>query len=94
MITFIGKENVWYHVKGTDLTTKAKPGRKVEVTYAVSYDYNGGTVIDGKWYVGYEVDPPIVPKGYVLKSLGVGLECNCRPPRATAVLMPENLAKG
>jgi hypothetical protein len=56
--------------------------------YAVSYKYNGGTVIDGKWYEGYEVPPPILPTGYKLVGIGVGLQLNASPPLATARLKP------
>ena len=57
-----------------------------EVQFPVSYRYNGGTIIGGKWYSGYEVPPPIVPSGYKLVSLGVGLQLNSRPPFATMLL--------
>jgi len=56
------------------------------VTYPVSEMFNGGVIIDDEWYNGVEVPPPIVPEGYVLKSIGVGLERNHVPPLATALL--------
>jgi hypothetical protein len=71
-----------------DLTKKAKPGKRVTVHYGTSISYNGGTVIDGKWYAGYEVPDPIVPPGYELVSIGCGLEMNCHPPQATRILQP------
>jgi hypothetical protein len=58
----------------------------VEVTFPVSYRYNGGISIGEDWYPGYEVGAPIVPKGYKLISLGVGLQLNARPPYATMLL--------
>lgn len=72
-----------------DLTSKAKPGKSVTVTFPVSITYNGGTVIDGKWYLGYEVPTPVVPKGYKLVSMGMGLELNAHPPYATMLLRPD-----
>lgn len=57
-----------------------------EVTYPVSCTYNGGIIIDNEWYDGYSVPAPIVPKGYKLTGLGVGLQLNARPPLATALL--------
>ena len=32
------------------------------VSYPVSYRYNGGISIDGKWYEGFKVARPKVPK--------------------------------
>lgn len=78
--------------------TLEKKGR-VEVTYPVSYRYNGGIILtpDGvmdiacrhpksKWYAGFKVPPPVIPEGYELKSLGCGLQLNARPPFATNLL--------
>lgn len=61
----------------------------VEVQYDVSYVYNGGTDMtpDGEWYDGFEVSPPILPAGFKLRGLGVGLQHNARPPYATALLV-------
>ena len=56
------------------------------VTFPVSYNYNGGIVIDGEWYEGVEVPDPVVPEGYKLKSIGVGLQLNANPPYATMYL--------
>ena len=58
------------------------------IHYTVSYDYNGGMVVDDKWYQGYKVPSPIIPKGYALVSIGVGLQMNAKPPFATAYLKP------
>lgn len=71
---------------GTDLRGKAKPGKRVTVQIAVSQSYNGGTVVDGKWYSGYRVAPPTIPAGYELSDIGVGLCLNSCPPIATKVL--------
>lgn len=57
-----------------------------EVTYGVSYTYNGGTTYRSKWYKGYKCQPPIVPKGFRLVGIGVGFEFNAHPPLATARL--------
>ena len=54
-----------------------------EVQFPTSYRYNGGIIIDGEWYDGYEVEDPIVPQGYKLVGIGVGLQLNARPPLAT-----------
>ena len=58
------------------------------VNYPVSYRYNGGILIDGEWYGGYDVPRPIVPEGFKLKNIGVGLQMNARPPYATMYLEP------
>lgn len=57
-----------------------------EVTFPTSISYNGGIGIDGVWYRGYEVGPPIVPEGYELVGIGVGYQLNARPPYATQLL--------
>jgi hypothetical protein len=61
-------------------TLKPKQG---EVSFAVSYTYNGGTVYRERWYKGYKCQPPIIPDGYRLVDIGVGHEMNSHPPRAT-----------
>lgn len=81
----------WFHVAAPDLTSKAKPGESVRITYPVSISYNGGTVIEDKWYAGYKVPAPIVPRGYELRDIGCGLELNSHPPLATADLCPIGL---
>jgi hypothetical protein len=82
------------HYPATDLrgVEKKRNGQlldSVEVYYAVSCRYNGGYTRDGddEWYTGFEVPPPILPEGYKLKSLGVGLQLNARPPYATALMV-------
>jgi len=77
----------------TDLTKHAGKTKPVQVTYAISYNYNGGIVVDDKWYAGYDVPPPIVPAGFELKGMGVGADFNSRPPRATALLIPKTNRK-
>jgi len=58
------------------------------VSFPVSYQYNGGIIIDGEHYDGIEVPSPIIPDGYTLKSIGVGLNLNYVPPYATRYLNP------
>lgn len=58
------------------------------VTFPVSYQYNGGIVIDDEWFDGYEVPEPDVPEGFELKGIGCGLQLNARPPYATRYLKP------
>ena len=85
----------------------AKTG-SCEVTFPVSIEYNGGIILtpDGKmdincrntkskWYNGFKVPKPLVPKGYELISIGVGLNLNSYPPYATNVLRKKkSLKKG
>lgn len=72
---------------------------KVEVAYPVSYRYNGGATITpegrfdphcenpkSKWYAGYKVPAPKIPKGYELTSINCGLQMNCKPPYETMIL--------
>lgn len=71
------------------LGRKWNNGRLVE--YPVSYTYNGGIVVDGEWYSGFEVPGPVIPEGYELISIGIGLNLNARPPFATSLLRPAEL---
>jgi hypothetical protein len=68
-----------------------QPKERCEVTYSVSYIYNGGIVINDEWYDGYEVPPPIISIGYGIVDIGVGLQLNAEPPYATGVLKPISL---
>ena len=63
-------------------------GKAHDVTYPVSYRYNGGIVIKDQWYAGYEVPPPEIPQGWQLADIGVGLQLNAKPPYATMRLEP------
>lgn len=70
--------------------TKFPKGKKsVEVQFSVSYRYNGGTIVDDKWYRGFFVPPPILPEGCKLVGLGVGYQLNAHPPYATQLLVKE-----
>lgn len=71
-----------------DFTSKAKPNKAVHVKVNESCTYNGGTVIDGAWYSGITVQPPIVPEGYELRSIGCGAEMNAKPPYRPMILCP------
>lgn len=81
-------------LRGRERDKKGKLLDSVEVTYPVSYCYNGGTSIDGKLYTGYEVPPPILPNGYELVNLGAGLQFNARPPYATMLLKKSVASRG
>jgi hypothetical protein len=65
---------------------KFEQGKSVEVTFPVSYQYNGGIHIGDEFFKGYSVPPPVIPKGWKLVNIGVGLQMNARPPWATMVL--------
>lgn len=58
------------------------------VKYPVSYTYNGGCIIKGKWYKGVKVPNPKVPKGFKLVGIGIGSQLNAFPPYATMYLEP------
>ncbi len=58
------------------------------VTFPVSYHYNGGVSLEDGWYPGFSVPDPIVPKGYELVGIGIGLQLNAHPPYATKLLRP------
>ena len=64
----------------------AAQGKSHEVTYPVSYRYNGGIIIKDKHYEGYEIPRPAIPEGWKLENLGCGLQLNARPPYATNFL--------
>ena len=81
-------ENEMFKVPDCKLTIGEKWGSSFLVTYPVSYSYNGGTIIDGKWYKGFEVVKPKVPVGYKLMNIGIGLQLNGHPPYATMLLKP------
>lgn len=76
----------WFRYPAPDLRGRERLGEDVKVRYPVSISYNGGTVIHEKWYAGYKVPDPIVPAGYKLVDMGVGLELNAHPPMATMIL--------
>ena len=78
----------------TDLR-KYTPKERREITYAVTYCYNGGITVDGEWYDGYHVPGPLMNPGYVIVGIGVGLQLNAHPPLATGVLkLKEDLTPG
>jgi len=80
----------YLHCPPTDLRGY-HPTDYVEVTYAVSYRYNGGGIsIRDKWYAGFKVPAPLINPGYVLVGIGVGLQLNACPPYATGVLKPKS----
>lgn len=76
----------WFRYPAPDLRGRESPNGDTIVRYPVGISYNGGTVVNGKWYAGYEVPDPIVPAGYKLADHGVGLELNSHPPMATMIL--------
>lgn len=89
----------YYHIKASEvkLTYKEKWCDSCLVTFPVSYEYNGGIVLDkdgcmtfdeGTWYKGYKVPSPKVPKGFKLRSIACGLQLNAHPPYATMYLEP------
>jgi len=69
--------------------SKFKKGKSFEVTFPVSYRYNGTITVEGKEYDGYEVPRPDIPEGWELVSIGVGLQMNAHPPYCTMVLSPK-----
>lgn len=79
----------YFNAPATDLSKVKIPKKKLykEVRYAVSYTYNGGTVVDGKWYQGYIVPPPILREGTKLEPVTCGLDLNSHPPRKVARLV-------
>jgi hypothetical protein len=68
----------------------ASNGKTHNVTYPVSYRYNGGIIIGDKWFNGYKIPQPKIPKGWKLVNIGCGLQLNSRPPFAINVLQPIN----
>jgi hypothetical protein len=60
---------------------------RVEVSFPVSCDYNGGIVINDKWYEGIIVPEPEVPNEHELQSIYVGLNHNTIPPTKTMLLV-------
>lgn len=79
----------YFKCEAPDYTHKAKPGKRIKVDLPISVSYNGGTVIDGKWYAGYEVPKPIVPDGYELVSSYSGAQYNAHPPTLEMYLQPK-----
>ena len=75
-------------IKECHLTIGSKWCESYLVIYPVSYRYNGGIVVGNKWYEGFKVTSPKVPKGYKLTSIACGLQLNARPPCATSYLEP------
>lgn len=63
------------------------PAREGKVSYPVSYAYNGGTIIAGKFYAGYEIPPPVIPAGFKVVELYMALQHNAHPPLKTVKLV-------
>lgn len=82
-----------FKIKHAPLTIAERWCDSFLVTYPVSQEYNGGTIIDGVWYKGYEVPAPKFPKGFKVVSIGCGLQHNAHPPYATVYLQPEKPGK-
>ena len=59
--------------------------KKVNVN--CSYTYNGGVIIDGVLYAGYECLEPILSPGDKLVPLSTGLQLNSRPPTREMMLV-------
>jgi len=72
----------WFRMKRPDLR-ECKQG---EVQFPTGVRYNGGTIVNGKWVQGILIAEPILPKGFMLRNIGVGLQLNCCPPYATKYL--------
>ena len=68
------------------LPSPVLPRKEGQVTFPVSYKYNGGVVVEGQWFEGFEVGLPVIPAGYELVSLAMGLQLNAKPPLATMYL--------
>jgi len=81
-------KNEYFKIKEAKLSVGEKWCNSFLVTFPVSYDYNGGIVIEGKWYKGFKVAKPKVPKGFKLYGIGCGLQLNACPPYATMYLQP------
>jgi len=56
------------------------------VSYPVSYEYNGGTIYKGQYVKGFEIPEPVVPIGFKLVELYMGLQHNAHPPLKTSKL--------
>jgi hypothetical protein len=80
--------NLLKSVGGADLTSLAKAS-EVMVKVPVSYTYNGGVLVDGAWYAGFDVGPPVVPATHELVDMACGLDLNHRPPCAAMILRPK-----
>ena len=75
--------------KTPDFRGKEKPNKRVKVDVPHGISYNGGTVVKGKWYSGFEVPEPIIPEGYELASDYCGSQLNAHPPYVTMYLQPK-----
>ena len=82
--TTMKKRSKWFYIEASPII-KGEEGDVIK--YPVSYKYNGGITIKGKWYDGFFVGQPLVPKGLKLESIAVGLDFNHQPPLATAQLV-------
>lgn len=82
------EEDGYFHLSEADLMETEKWLDSCLVMYSVTYCYNGGISIDGRWGYGIKVPPPNVPEGYRLVDIGVGLQFGFTPPKATSYLKP------
>lgn len=77
------KRKKWFYVEASP-DIKGEEGDIVK--YPVSFKYVGGITIKEKWYDGFFVGQPLVPKGLALEKIG-GLDFSQQPPLATAKLV-------
>lgn len=76
-------EALFFECPPPDFRGKEKRGTRVKVRAPHSVNYNGGTIVSGKWYAGYHVPDPILPEGYELVGDGSGSQLNAHPPYRT-----------
>jgi hypothetical protein len=80
-------DTLYFGIAAPDLRGRLKGNKESEVvTYPVSYSYNGGTVIDHKWYAGFKVAKPLIDSDCELVDMAIGLQLNAHPPYATMCL--------
>lgn len=62
---------------------------KVKCKLCVTEKWSRSWLVDFPISAGaYEVDEPLVPDGFKLVSIGIGVNYNSTPPRATKYLKP------
>jgi len=72
-----------FDVEFIKLPAPKLPAKEGNISYPVSYEYNGGTIYKGQYIKGFEIPEPIVPNGFKLVQLYMGLQLNSCPPMKT-----------
>jgi hypothetical protein len=87
------KEPVYFQCSRPEIQPLYYGENSRQISFPVSYTYNGGIVIGDKWYKGFHVPAPIIPSDCELNTLGIGLCLMSQPPMCTVLLKRKRSAQ-